>query len=154
MDLSQLKRAPVEGAPNVEELELPSGERCLSPTKEWVEAISSQPQGKALSAVYMIMGMLGAPSAVILTIAAVKFADANKKIDWENWITNRSNWHEDDKKGAINLLKSIDLRMEEIKAGTMSGKDPLAAMKQILSGESSKVEAPKAKKPEDDWNIN
>lgn len=147
-DLSLLKRSPMVGVPTVEELEQPNGERCLSPTKEWTASVSDLPQGQALSALYMMMGMMGAPAPVILTVAAVKFADLDKKIDWETWINTRSNWMDEDKKGAIQLLKSIDARIEQIKSGVSS---PFSLKPPAAPAEAAPAQT---KKPEDDWNIN
>lgn len=103
--LSQLKCSPFPGAPNVEELENSLGERCLSPTKKWSNEVCNTPLGATVGAFYSLLVLLGIPSQVILTIAAVKFADDGKKIDFEDWIRNRSNWREEDKEGALLVLK-------------------------------------------------
>ena len=142
-DLSHLKFTPYPGVPNVEEVEQSTGQRCLMPTKEWSAAIASTSQGDALHALYMILGLLGVPAHVILTIAAVRVADADKKINFETWITTRSNWSEEDKTGAIHVLKTVDMKVGDAK-NAKSG---------ALFGEEL-PKLPDEKKPEDDWNLN
>ncbi len=146
--LEDLKFTPYPGVENVEEVELPSGERSLSPSKEWSNSIADTTQGQALSALYMILGLLGVPSRVILTIAAVKFADQSKKIDFEKWISTRSGWSKEDQAGAILVLKTVDMRAEDRKNGNLSA----------LGASPSPFDLPKKKEeskdPNDDWNLN
>lgn len=141
--LAQLKYTPFPGVPNVEEIEQPTGERCLAPTKEWSASLGGSPEAQALTAFYLVLGIMGAPSQVIMTIAAVKFADTEKKINFEEWIETRSGWSKDDKEGAILVLKTVDVRAERIKTGDKSS----------LFGDLPGLEE-KVKDLEDDWNLN
>lgn len=144
--LEDLKYTPYPGVENVEEVELPSGERSLAPSKQWSNSIADTPQGQALSALYMILGLLGVPPRVILTIAAVKFADQNNKIDFEKWISTRSGWTKEDQAGAILVLKTVEMRAEDRKNGKLPA----------LGTAPSPFDLPKekSKSPEDDWDLN
>ena len=141
--LASLKYTPFPGVPNVEEIEQPTGERCLAPTREWSEKLAGSPEGQALTAFYLVLGIMGAPAPVIMTIAAVKFADAEKKINFEEWISTRSGWSKDDKEGAILVLKTVDVRAERIKVGDKSK----------LFGDLPGAEE-KVKNSKDDWTLN
>lgn len=142
---AQLKHAPYPGVSNVEEVEQPTGERCLTPTREWSTSIAGKPEGAALGTFYMLMGLMGVPPQVILTIAAVKFADAEKKIDFEKWITTRSNWKKEDQEGAILVLKTVEVRVEEMQKNKLSGAGPRDGLPALQGA---------TKNPDDDWNLN
>lgn len=124
------------GAPNVEEVEQPGGRRTLSPTKEWSAQISGTPKGDAMHAFYMLMQVLSVPAYVILTIAAVKFADDTKSIDYVEWINNRSNWPEEDKQGCLQVFKTVE---ENLKKRGIGLETPATETKKSL---------------EDDWTVN
>jgi hypothetical protein len=136
--MSNLKRMKTDSE-NVEELEQESGERCLAPTREWSENLDPV-LAQGLQALYFIMAGAGVPAHVILTIAAIKFADKMKKIDAEKWVLSRSNWNEMDKTGAIDVLKTLDA----------PGDDPLGVINRLADPKGE----PSPKNPDDDINMN
>ena len=108
-DFPDLKKTSFFVSHDVEEIEnSKTGERCLSPTQEWAERESGTSKGSTVAAFTTIMNMMGVPPAVMLTIISIAIIDAEKNIDYVDWINSRSNWKTEDKEAAISVLRVVE----------------------------------------------
>lgn len=149
--LKDMKQTPTACA-DVLELEQHDGSRTLTPTHEWTESLSkNQELAQSLSAFYITMGILGLPAHLILTVAAIRFADEHKKINIDEWLESRSGWTQEDKDATKMMIKMADI-------AKLGGGGIKVDSVQVLSGDDAKEffakEYSPKKSPGDDWNIN